>query len=208
VHVFNLMGTLDGASIENPALPAAYTVTSNDGSQITMKIGCCDISTENGSHNDIQQFHSAYAASVAVNGTNVPVIAIRNPLLINGKTNTRSVNILRVSLNCSKKATFIGWGTRDGSALTGGTILGIDTGSFIECDSPQMNPLAVRSTGFTPATSGFVTALSVEANTRQVWENPNKERLELPLARGDYLIITCTATTATADVVVEWGEAV
>ena len=46
----------------------------------------------------------------------------------------------------------------------------------------------------------------VEATVSREVDNPYRGRIEFPIVRGDYLVVTCEATTAEADVVIEWGE--
>ena len=51
-----------------------------------------------------------------------------------------------------------------------------------------------------------ITAVPVQALVREPTDNPYRGRIEFPLVRGDYLVITCTAPVGSADVVAEWGE--
>jgi hypothetical protein len=143
---------------------------------------------------------------VSVNGTNIPVLVIHNPLIINTKVNTRTLTLARISVSCSKKATFKVWETRSAGDITGETLVTIGNGSFVQTDSPDRVAGAVRATAVTAANLRFVTALPVEAAIRGTWENPYRGRIEFPMVRGDYLVVTCNASTATAECVIEWGE--
>lgn len=206
VHAMEVLGTLDALSIENPALPIRMQCerTTQD---VTMKIGCVDITSENGLA-DIEQYGSAYAESVSVNGTDAPVLVVHNPLQISSTTNTRSISLARVSPKCSKKATFKVWVTRDVTAITGATLKAIGSGSYVETDSTDMDATAVRATSVDTSKMRFITAIPVEAAVGRSVDNPAKERIQFNLVRGDYLVVTCTASTATAEVVDEWGEQV
>jgi hypothetical protein len=151
------------------------------------------------------EYGSAFAANVST-GTNTPILVIRQPLLIGSETNTRDLTLARISLNCSKKAVFKVWTTRDATAFTGGTFVSVNQGSYVECDSPDTVATAVRVTAVDVAKLRFVTAANVEAAVPRNIDNPWPAGIVFPIVRGDYIVVTCTASTATSDVVVEWGE--
>lgn len=206
VHVltFKFLGALDGASIENPALPVFYEAIRNT-EDVTIKVGCSDISSQNGS-TDKEQYNSVFAENVSVSGPDSPVLATCNPLQINGQTNTRTVTLARVSVKCSKKATFKVWVTRNPSTFTGATFVALGDGSFIETDSPDSVAGAVRATGLTLTNAKVVRPIPVEAAKETQVDNPYRGRIEFPVVRGDYVFITCTGSAATAEAVIEWGE--
>lgn len=206
VHTISNLGTLTSASIEDPALPIAFKAT-NVSADVEMYIGCADITSENGALG-VYQYESAFIDAKSVNGTDVPVLIIYNPLTINSKTNTRGLQLARVSVTCSKKAVFRIWSTRSASAITGATFVELAGGSFVQTDSPSQVAGAVSATAVTAASLHHVTAVPVEAAVPREVDNPLRERITFPIVRGDYLIVTCTASTATADVVIEWGESI
>lgn len=205
VYTMNLLGTLTELSMENPALPIMYRAVRNT-EDVEMNVGCSDISSENGTFNNAEQYESTYAEAVSVNGTNVPVLIINNPYQINSQTNTRTITLARISVTCSKKAVFKVWSTRDPSTITGATFGTGGFGSFVETDSPDVVSGAVRATAVTTTNYRPIVAIPVEAAVSRVLDNPYRQRIEFPLVRGDFLIVTCTATTATCDAVIEWGE--
>ena len=203
VHTVANLGTLTALSIKNPAMPvrfAAQRVTED----VAIYIGCADITTENGSGEQLE-YGSAYAANVAVT-TDTPVIVLHQPMTIAGATNTRDLTLARISFTCSKKAVFKVWMTRTSSDITGATYVATNYGSYVECDSPDMHATAVRATAATIANMRLITAVPVEASVPREVTNPWPSEIVFPLVRGDYLVITCTAATATADVVIEFGE--
>lgn len=203
VHTFDHLGTLTALSMENPALPvrlAAQRVTQD----VTSYYGCVDVTSENGKP-DALEYGSAYATGVSV-GTDTPVIVIKQPLKIGGKTNTRDLTLARISLNCSKKGTFKVWSTRDVTALTGGTFVSINSGSFVETDSPDTKVGASRVTSVDVSKLRFITAVNVEATVPRSIDNPWPAGIIFQVVRGDYIVITCTSATASADAVVEYGE--
>lgn len=204
VHTMALLGTLQALSMENPALPMSFHATRTT-QDVSMYIGCADLTSENGLI-DQEEYSSATAGNVTVNGTQVPIICMKNPLQANGQTNTRSVTLARISVTCSKKSTFNVWTTRDPVAITGATFAPLSNGSLLQTDSPDVAAGAVRATAVTTTAFRLVTSIPVEAAVSRSVDNPYRGRIEFPLVRGDYLIVTCTATTAVADVVIEMGE--
>jgi len=207
VHMVANLGTLTSLSIQNPALPAAYYAEGTAVSVVDINIGCVDITSENGDRNDREVYQSAYAESVSVS-TDTPVIVVRQPLQISSATNTRTLTLARITMHCDKKAVFKVWSTRDATAVTGATFQPIGGGSFVETDSPDMTAGAVRATSITTASLNFITSAIVPANATASIDNPYRDRIEFPLVRGDYLVVSCSASAGNADVVIEWGEQV
>ncbi len=205
-HKINFLGTLTSASIENPALPAAYKVTRGTEDAI-MNVGCADITTENGMLNNNEQYNSTYAENIAV-ATNTPVLTIRQPLTISyntvAVTNTRTVTLTRISVSCSKKAVFKVWMTRDATAFTGTSYVNLHNGSFVQTDTASFG--GTKATAVDTAKLNFITAIPVEAAVPREVTNPHMNKIVFPVVRGDYLVVTCTAATATADCVIEIGE--
>lgn len=205
VHAFDHLGTLTSLSMENPALPAAFKCVRTTEDTV-MNIGCVDVTSEAGQH-DFEQYGSAYAEAVSIS-TNTPVIVIHNPLQISSQTNTRTTSLARISFTCSKKGVFKVWRTRDPADITGEDLKTIGNGSYMQTDSTDMDATATRATSVTVANLQFVTAVPVEAQKTREVVNPDPNRIVYNLVRGDYLVITGTAATATAEVVIEWGEQV
>lgn len=203
VHTIANLGTLTALSMQNPALPvrlAAQRLTED----VVIKVGCVDITSENGADEQLE-YGSAYAANVSTT-TDTPILTIRQPLLILGQTNTRDLTLARISVSCSKKAVFKVWSTRDTTAFTGGTFQSVNSGSYVEADSPDMKPTAVRVTAVDTAKLRFITAIPVEAAVPREVDNPWPDGIKFPIVRGDYVVVTCTAATATSDCVIEFGE--
>jgi len=205
VHTFANLGTLTALSLEDPALPA-FMKAVRTTEDVEIHAGCVDISSENG-NDDRLQYASAYAQK-SVSGTNVPVICIHNPLQINGATNTRTIELARITFNCDKKSLFKVWTTRDPTAMTGATFATRGNGSFVQVDSPDSVATAVSATAVTAAKLHLVTAVPLAANAAAMITNPDNGKIDFNLVRGDYLVVTNTVTAGACEVVVEWGEAI
>lgn len=206
VHTMEYLGTLETLSMENPALPCNITCTATSTEDVVLKCGCVDISSENGEKNLAETYVAAYAEQVLAI-TDTPILSLYNPLLIGTKTNTRSLTLSRISFTNSKKAVFKVWGTRDATAFTGATFQTINSGSYTECDSPDIHATAVRATAVDTSKLQLITAVPVESGITREVDNPYMNLIEFTIVRGDYLVITCTSASGYADVVVEFGEA-
>ena len=205
VHTIESLGTLTALSMENPALPAHFRCERTT-ENVEMYIGCADITSENGARHDREVYSSAYSEGVAVSA-DTPVLVVHNPFQINSQTNTRTMTLARISVSCSKKGVFKVWMTRNPADITGETLkASFGAGSFLETDSTNMDATAVRATAVTLANLQFVTSIPVEAAVRVPVENPYRDRVEFPIVRGDYLIVTCTAASAGAECVIEGGD--
>lgn len=204
VHTFANLGTLTALSLEDPALPA-YFKSRRITQDVEIRVGCVDITSENG-NDDRLQYSSAYA-DVSLNGTDLPLIVIYNPLTINTKTNTRMIELSRITLTCDKKANFKVWITRNPAAITGATFVALGSGSFVQTDSPDSAPGAVKATSVNTALMKLITNIPVQAGVYRATDNPFQGRIDFPLVRGDYLVVTATVTSGVCDCVVEWGEA-
>lgn len=196
VHHIKLLGTLAGLSIENPSLPAAYRVTSL-GDAGVIKSGCVDITIEGG-RDGREQYGAAETRDKSVSGTDIPVLIIYNPKLINGKVNTRDIRLARITGTSDKRTDFTVWVTRDPTAFTGAAFNSVNFGSYIEKD--------IAAIAVDTAKLQFLTAFKTEANTSNFRNNPEPTAIDFFATHGDYIVVTMTGSTAQCSAVVEWGE--
>ena len=54
----------------------------------------------------------------------------------------------------------------------------------------------------------LIHVIPLTANTVREVNNPFQNRIDFPIVRGDYLVITNTTLTGACEVIVEWGEAI
>lgn len=200
------LGLLAAASMENPANTVSARVVRGTG-DIGWRWGCVDVTSENGVQNSREVYTSAYTKNYSGLITDFPVIVFHQPLLINATPNTRNVTLARLYLSATQRTYFEVWITRDPTNIVGATFRALPD-SFLECDSTDMDATAVRATSVALASLVFITFIRVEANVRAQVDNPYRERIEFPIVRGDYLVITCNKSSAVADAVVEFGESV
>jgi hypothetical protein len=195
VHAISSLGTLTALSMENPALPVSFRCTRTTA-DVTMHIGCCDITSENG--DDDREEPQVASSTETGSHTNYPILSICNPLQIGSETNTRTIVLDSVAVNSSNKATFTVWVTRDPSHLTDDSFAAVSgSGSLVQVD-----------TAATAITAGprAIAVIQVEAGVRSVEKFAENPRIRFTLVRGDYLIVTRTGANGTGDVVIRWGE--
>jgi len=64
----------------------------------------------------------------------------------------------------------------------------------------------VKATSVNTALMRLVTSVPVEVAVTRLVDNPYRDRIEFPLVRGDYLVVTSTSASGANDVVIELGE--
>lgn len=194
VHVFNILGTQTEVSMANPALPVAF-YAKNITQQVSILVGCVDITSEGGT-NDKQYYSSAVNTNVTVTN-DTPILAIRQPLTINGATNTRDFQLSRITINSSKKGVVSFWLTREQQSVIGGSWTSIP-GSYVEQNK--------SATSVDTSKLQLVTQFNVEALVSKEITNPNKEVIQFWLVYGDYIVLTGSGSSAVIDAVIEFGE--
>ena len=204
VHTIANLGTLTALSIENPAIPISFRATRTT-QDVAIHIGCADLTSENGSDNDLQP--SVAYANISKNGTDVPVISIFNPLVIDAVTNTRTIYPNKITFSCDKKAIFKVWRHRSAALLTGETFVAIGNGSYVQTDSPDTVAGAVAATAATIVGMKLLDVVNVQAAGAGASQVPTT-LTNISMVRGDYLTVTVTTITGLCDVVITWGEAI
>lgn len=119
VYTFEYLGTLDNLSTYNPANPISFE-SINDGDEVLIYCGCVDVSSEGGdnmggTYGSIGVPNSS--GQVSITGENIPIIAIRSKLQVDGKINTRDTLALLASAYGDQRAMLRVWVTRDFSAI-------------------------------------------------------------------------------------------
>jgi len=104
----------------NPSTPIAFE-SINKGDNVSIECGCVDISTEGGSDKGLTYGSVSVNndnGQVAISDFNIPIIAIRSKVLLNGLINTRDVLALLATAYADQRSVFRVWATRDFSAIT------------------------------------------------------------------------------------------
>lgn len=196
VHTIRLLGTLDEkVGVENPALPASYYVE-NVTEEVNVWAGCVDITSEGGLLAKEQYQSTSITATVS---TGDGIIELKQPELINGKTNSRNILPTRITVSSDKKVTIDAYLTRDSAGVTGGSYATFSLGSYV-----------VKNTTMTSVSVGSMNRLHsfrVLANLTAVMEFPARDTTDFALVAEDSLVLVCTTgSVAEVDIILEWGE--
>lgn len=213
VHVFDTLGTLSELSIFNPALPCAFE-SINLGEHADLVVGCVDVTSEGGSDNGKTYGSigiSTEAASVAITGFNIPVIAIMNKADFGALVNTRDVLSLLATAYGDQRCVFRVWATRDPSAITENDQSWKDFGDghieYIEYDNPDVGlPMA-----FDTAKATLIYSSRVDQDQSYTTSAIFEGRTEIYQTPGDMFIFTMhreTGAAANVGVTYEFAEAI
>jgi len=195
VHKIKVLGTLDGVSLENPALPIAYRVTSL-GAADGLWSGCADVASSGGIKDRLQYF-SSISNSVSCS-TDTPILVIRQPDLIGTEINTLDIRLVRVSILPDKRSSIDLWLTRDPTAITGGSFAAIGNGSYVE----ENLTMTAVDTGKMVRFSRIIG----EPNVHETLNNPEPDVIDFYLIHGDYLVATGNGSSVSIETIFEWGE--
>lgn len=143
VHIMSHLGIVTSLSIWNPANPAAFRCI-NKGDNVEILCGCVDISSEGGDDNGL--FYDSIdvdneSGQIPITGYNVPVLAVRRSLTINGRRNTIDLHAFSISGYADQRCILRVWTTRDWTAITPNDQSWIDKGygiEFISYDTPDV----------------------------------------------------------------------
>lgn len=195
VHTFSFLGTLTELSVQNPALSAGFLCTKTT-EDVSMVVGCADITSEGGSVDRLQYFSAEHERSTGTTNQ-IPLISIMSPATIGGEHNTRDLRLVRVSGGAGAKVTFRLYTTRDATALTGASF-GAVSGTQTLVDT--------TATAITTAKCTLVMTFRVPANGMESISNPDPDRIDFVIVHGGYLILTVDGANTNVDGTIEIGE--
>jgi hypothetical protein len=189
------LGTLTAMSVENPALSAGFLCTKTT-EDVSMIIGCADITSEGGTIDRLQYFSASHERSTGTINQ-IPLISVMSPATIGTAHNTRDLRLVRVSGGAGAKATFRVYTTRDATALTGASF-GAVAGTQTLVDT--------TASAITTAKCKLLLTFRVPANGSASVDNPDKDRIDFTVVHGGYIILTVEGSNTTVDGTIELGE--
>lgn len=195
VHSIRVLGTTDSVSMENPALPIAYRITSA-GDTDGLWSGCADI-TSSGGGKDRQQYASAISPPATV-VLNTPIMAIRQPDTINAAINTRDIMLVRLTALTDKKSTVNFYITRDPTSVVGGAWATVNPDSYVEENTTIASIDITKMQRFT--------TIQLQALGVDRIDNPDPDYIDFFLIHGDIIVAAGTGANAAVEVIMEWGE--
>ena len=203
VYEFKYLGTLTDLSMSNPALPAFYECA-NIGQEVTMKVGCVDISSEGGDDNGKEYGSISVnndSGQVAISGLNQPVLAIRSKLTVDTKINTRDTLALLASAYADQRSFFRVWATRDFTAITDNDQSWSDVGDghleYMAYDVPAV----ANEMEFDTAKAELIFGCRVDQDQTYSTSALFEGRTEIWLTAGDMFVFTMHRETGGATLV-------
>lgn len=195
VHEMKLLGTLDGLSLNNPALPIHFKVKSS-GTVLNLWSGCVDISSEGGNP-PREQYGNVIGSEVTALGTGTPLLLFRVSDMINGRTNTSDMHPYKITIYAEKKSSMNVYFTRDTTAFTGGTWTPYNGTGHLELNTTitSYNKTKMKLISTRPLESGKVAEILI----------PNPERIEFTMIHGDYFFIEGVSATGLMRATLEYG---
>jgi hypothetical protein len=177
VMKFNYLGTLEGLSVFNPALPAFFRSESLT-QDVIIKCGCVDVTSEGGVAEEVQ-YSSITAPEFATNTTERVALAFRIPPTVKGLINTRDCIIARLTAYSTQDATVRVYFSRRGVVANWINV----NGGF------QQYALFGGVTTFNQSQSKLLATYRVAPNETAIFDNPLKNS-SFYMANGDMFIIT------------------
>lgn len=193
VYTFKNLGKTTYLSIWNPALPIAFKCI-NKGADVTINIGCVDVTTEGGNGNGTTYGSVAVPTvtnDVALTGFNCPCLVVHNKsTLADGRRNTRDITALLLTAWSDSKGVIKVWYTRDTTAITLNDQSFTDYGDghleYIWYDNPNVTTPISFDTAKATQSFGARLQADVTYETDPVFG----EETEIGIYPGDYLIFT------------------
>ena len=202
VHTISFLWTQTETTISNPAISALFYCENTDWTEVEIKIGCVDITSEWGKREWAQYSSVANATTKAVTTANYPVLIAHSKDLLNWVPNTRDSLALRVNWSSDQKSFIKAYVTRDLTAMTWASFNDVKVWSWIEFD--------VVATAIDIAKCQLLWSRRIELDWNTEVSLPSNF-IDFYLTWGDYLIITIEREnpTQTANVIASlemWEE--
>lgn len=201
VHTVQFLWQNTELTIDSPALSAWFYCENTDWTEVEMRFGCVDITSEWWTREWISYVSVATPTTKSVNTANYPVLVVHIKDTINSISNTRDVLALRVTWSADNKSFMKAYITRDATAITWASYADARTWSWIEFDTV--------ATAIDTWKCQLLWNVRVQADTNQIVDLPHS-LIDFVLTHWDYLIITLERESPTQTSIVtatlEMGE--
>lgn len=213
VKTIEYLGTRDNLTMFNPANPVSFECE-NLGNDVELICGCVDVTSEGGNANG-KEYGSVGidndSGQVAITGLNIPMIAIRSKLTVNGLINTRDTLALLSSAYGDQRCVFRVWSTRDFTAITENDQSWVDFGDghleYMQYDNPNVGtPMS-----FDTAKADLVFTARVNQDETYATSALFEGRTEIYQTVGEMFVFTLHRETGGAmngGITYEFGEAI
>ena len=200
VYTFDNLGTLTDLSINNPAMPIAFSLNGVG----SMRCGCADISSEGGAK-DTRQIGFTGTGETSLTGieTAYLVLQLEKFLTYEGGQvrNTLDIALRRLTAYADDSTLFQAYYTRDATKFVGTTWAAVDSGNIGQLAAVNGDIVIDNLLGMTRIEERRIPANdSIEIN------NPDEQYGDFYLTGGDYIVITLKAKNATlGGASLDWG---
>lgn len=200
IHTMKLLGTMDGLSIGNPALPIGYEAK-NITEDATIFSGCVDITSEGG-FKENRQRGVVVSGEVPLATTETPVLLLHIPdTTTSGWINTRDVAMRRIRGYADENTQIRVYYTRNGTVFIGTAWTSTDTQNTAEYST---NGDIVWNGGGRLVNQDRIPAFGTVA-----MDNPDEVYGDFYLTHGDYFLVTLQAkNNSQGGASMEWGAEV
>jgi hypothetical protein len=200
VYEFNHLGTLTDLSINNPAMPIAFSL---DGLG-SMRCGCVDISSEGGSKDTRQLgFTGTGELNLSNQETAYLVLRMEKYLTYEGGQvrNTLDIAFRRLAAYADDPTLFRAYYTRDATKFVGTTWSATDSGHIGQLAAVDGDIVIDNLLGMIR-----IEERRIPNNSSLEISNPDEEHGDFYLTGGDYVVATLEAKNVTlGGISLDWG---
>ena len=200
VYTFDNLGTLGNLSVNNPALPMAFSLNGLG----SMRCGCVDLTSEGGGK-DTRQLGFANTGEISLASTETAVLILQMERLITYEgdqvRNTQDIALRRISGYADDNTLFKIYYTRDATKFTGSTFTPTNSGGL-------GHSMAINGGAVIDDLLGMdlFESTRIPANGSKEVENPDQLYGDLYLTGGDFLVVTLEAKNQTlGGASLDWG---
>ena len=200
VYEFNHLGTLTNLSINNPAMPIAFSLNGLG----SMRCGCVDISSEGGAK-DTRQLGFTGTGEISLSNVEEAylVLQVEKFLTYEGGQvrNTLDIALRRLSAFADDSTLYQAYYTRDATKFVGTTWSPVDSGSIGQMAAINGDIVIDNLLGMTTIESRRIpTDSTIEIS------NPDEQYGDFYLTGGDYIVVTLKAKNVTlGGASLDWG---
>ncbi len=215
VYTFELLGTLDGMSISNPALHVGWQCLNAGANDILLTAGCVDVTSEGGAKsNKLYTSETTGDTLLSVANSGTAILAIRLPVFIdyNGDSvrYTRDMILTELTTFCKDEAISSMFVARHTKATALTALTGWDTAvdSFYEW---RTNSDGALNTAFQTDKANMHNIFSsrTEKDFKFSHKNPDPDHSDYYLAGGDVMVVVLKPDgNSTAGATLEFAEEV
>jgi hypothetical protein len=200
VYTFEFLGTLTDLSINNPAMPLAFSMNGVG----SMRCGCVDISSEGGKK-DTRQLGFTHTGEISLANVETAylVFNMEKYLTYEGGSvrNTLDAALRRLSGFSDDNTLMKFYITRDATKFVGTTWSAVDSGGIGQRVAVNGAIVIDNLSGMT-----VIEEVRIPANGSISVDNPDEQYGDFYMTGGDYIVATLKAKTATlGGCSLDWG---